>query len=172
MREETLKLLCPKEVAEDLGDSAENVEITVANALETVKLGEYEITPLSARHAPGTDAFIYLIKADKTVLYAHDTGYFKDEVFDYLREHNIKLDMISFDCTNVYIPIEDRSGHMGFPNIERVTEKLVEIGAIDEKTIKYINHFSHRGAPLHDYLEKEGAKYGISAAYDGCVVTI
>ena len=172
MREESLKLLCPKDVADDLGDTAKNVEITVAKEFETVKFGDYEITPFPARHSPGKDAFIYLIKADKTILYAHDTGYFKESIFTYLEENKITLDMISLDCTNVNIPIEDKSGHMGFPNIERVLAKLKEIGAVTDKCIKYVNHFSHNGNPLHEHLESEAKKYGLSVSYDGCVVDI
>ena len=66
------------------------------------------------------------------------------------------------------IPISDNDGHMGFPNIGRVLARLSEIGAITEKTVKYVNHYSHNGNPLHHLLEARAGEYGCFASYDGC----
>ena len=150
---------------------AEN-EITpmIIAPFESVTVGNYEITALPARHMPGGEALIYVIRGDKTLLYAHDTGYFFEEVFDYIKENQIFFDMVSLDCTNVNIKVSDEGGHMGFENISRLLIRLEEMGAINGKTLKYVNHFSHNGNPLHDYLEKEAEKYGCSVAYDGCSV--
>jgi phosphoribosyl 1,2-cyclic phosphate phosphodiesterase len=144
--------------------------VTVLEPYKTVKLGQYRVTALPARHMTGSVAFIYVIQGDKTLLYAHDTGYFYEDVFNYIEENEIVFDMVSLDCTNVDIPISDEDSHMGFPNIERVLNRLRSIGAVTESTVKYVNHFSHNGNPIHHVLETKAEKYGCLVSYDGCQV--
>jgi phosphoribosyl 1,2-cyclic phosphate phosphodiesterase len=167
----TLKVFCPKTVYESFDNFPKNVDITMLEAYKTVEIGAYKITPLPAKHMFGSEAFIYIIQEEKTLLYAHDTGYFYDEVFDYIENQKIAFDMVSLDCTNVDIPISDEGSHMGFPNIERVLHRLHAIGAIKESTVKYVNHFSHNGNPIHEILEKRAKEYDCFVSYDGCHVT-
>ena len=56
---------------------------------------------------------------------------------------------------------------MGFNQIERVLKKLYEINAIDAKTIKYINHFSHNANPIQEVFEAIAKKYDLKVAFDG-----
>lgn len=153
-----------------IGHAPQNVDITVLQPYQTVDLGEYKITPLPARHMKGGEPFIYVIEGDKTLLYAHDTGYFYDEVFEYIEKQGIVLDMISLDCTNVDIPEPDEGGHMAFDNLGRVLQRLKGIGAVTDATVKYVNHFSHNGNPLQHVLEARAAEYGCLVSYDGCRV--
>ena len=170
MRVPTLNVFCSEAVRKKFDGTPTNVEITVLRPYETADLGDYRVTALPARHMREGGCLIYIIEGEKTLLYAHDTGYFYDEVFDFIKEKGIKLDMATFDCTNVNIPISDSDGHMGFANIERVINRLTEIGAITEATVKYVNHFSHNGNPVHDYLEENAEKIGCKVSYDGCKV--
>ncbi len=75
-------------------------------------MGDYEVTALPARYADGDNALFYIIRAEKTILYAHDTGYFYDEVLDYIEKEQLYFDFISLDCTNVDIAISDTGSHM------------------------------------------------------------
>ncbi len=170
MRAPTLQVLCPQTVAERFDGTPKNVRVTVPEAFQTVTFGPYVITPLPARHMTEAEAFIYIVKGDKTILYAHDTGYFYKDVFDYIEREGVVFDMVSLDGTNVDIPISDEGSHMGFPNIERLLARLESMGAVTEKTVRYINHFSHNGGPLHHVLEERAANYGCAVAYDGCTV--
>lgn len=136
----------------------------------TVSAGAYRVTALPARHFPGDGALFYIIRGEKTILYAHDTGYFYEEVFEYIRKEGIRFDLATFDCTNVDIPIGDDGGHMGIPNILRVQARLEEMGAMDGGTVKIINHFSHNGNPLHHVLEKRMEGTGFLVSYDGMTV--
>ena len=146
--------------------------VTLVNPFETFSIGEYEITPLPARHKPGDGAVFYIIKGEKTILYAHDTGYFYNEVFEYIEKEKIYFDMISLDCTNVGLPARDDGGHMGFENIIRLTKRLEDIKAVDCKTVKYVNHYSHNGNPIHHLLENRAAEIGFKASFDGEKVEI
>ncbi len=175
MRADTLEVHCSEgaynRIQERLHEMP-NVTATVIRPFDTIALGQYTVTAFPARHMAGDGACFYLIRGDKTILYAHDTGYFYDEVFDYLQQNGIVLDMISLDCTNVDIPIEDTGSHMGFPNIKRVLERLTAMGVVNDKTVRIVNHFSHNGNPLHHVLTERAAQIGCDVSYDGMVVEI
>ena len=170
MRAPVLKLFCTETAAKEFKSPPKNVELNILKAFTTVELDEYKITPLPARHMPGGEALIYVIEGEKTLLYAHDTGYFYEEVFEYIEKKGLEFDMVSLDCTNVDLPITDEGNHMGFPNVGRVLSRLTEMGAVTDKTVKYVNHFSHNGNPIHELLEKRAKEYGCSVSYDGCPV--
>ncbi|MBQ9783505.1 MAG: hypothetical protein IJW44_03200 [Clostridia bacterium] len=170
MRVPTLQVICSEGTWSKMDTIPKNVALTVVGAFDTVELDGYRITALPARHMPGGEPMFYLIEGDKTLLYAHDTGYFYEEVFAYLEKRHIRLDLVSLDCTNVDIPISDEGGHMGFPNIERVWSRLSAMGAVTGQTLRYVNHFSHNGNPLHSVLEERARTLGCAVAYDGCQV--
>ena len=148
----------------------ENIHLSPLRAFESVTIGKYRVTPLPAKHMLESEAFIYIIQGDKTILYAHDTGYFYDEVFSYIEKNKITFDLISLDCTYVNITVPDEECHMGFPNILRCIKRLTDIGAVNEKTLKYANHFSHNGNPIHHLIENISEKYDMCVSYDGCAV--
>ena len=151
----------------------DNILFNIVKPFETYQAGKYSVIPLPARHQSGTDAFIYVISEEKkSVLYAHDTGYFYPEVFDFLKTNKIYFDLISMDCTNIDIPISDQGSHMGLENVARATELLRCMGVINSKTKKYINHFSHNANPTHDRLTALAQKIGYDVAFDGLTVEV
>ena len=167
-----LNIFCPKTVFQQFTNIPEGTNVTVLEPYRTYEIGAYKVTPLPAKHMFGSEAFIYIIRSDKTLLYAHDTGYFYEDVFDYIEKSQMVFDMISLDCTNVDLPISDEGAHMGFQNIERVLNRLSAMGAIKTSTLKYVNHFSHNANPLHHILEQRAKQYGCLVSYDGCQVVI
>ena len=172
MREKNLEVFCSDGVHKIFEEKGvfDNTIVYKVTPFETFNIGDYTITPLPARHFFGDGAVIYIIKGDKTLLYAHDTGYLYEEVFEYIEKNNIRFDMASFDCTHVDIKISDEDGHMGIDNIERVVERLKTINAVDDETIMYINHFSHNANPLHHVLEDRVKDLNLKVSYDGCKV--
>ena len=144
--------------------------VTLLEPFVPTRVGSYQVTALPARHAPGDGALFYIIRGERTILYAHDTGYFYEEVFEYLQTEGIRFDLVTFDCTNVDIPIGDEGNHMGIPNLLRVAQRLEATGAIDNSTVKIINHFSHNGNPLQHLLEKRMEGTGFLVSYDGMTV--
>ena len=173
MRVPTLRVLCPKGALDMFKRQPVNVELIAAEAFKTVDLGEYKATPLPARHFIGSDAFIYIIEdGEKTILYAHDTGYLYDDVFSYIEKNKIVFDMVSMDCNHTDVPVSDEATHMGFVNIERVLERLSSFGAVHSGTLKYVNHFSHNSYPIHHVLEEKAAKYGYLVSFDGCEIML
>lgn len=175
MREDLLNVYCGSGTYDKIcaaKGTLSSIAINLLEPFQTVTVGNYEITALPARHAPGDGALFYIIRGDKTLLYAHDSGYFYDDVFKYIKEQNLIFDMVSLDCTNIDIPITDESHHMGIDNNARLLGQLKEIGAINDKTVKYINHFSHNANPQHHILEERAAQIGCCVSYDGCCVEL
>jgi len=178
MEHERLRIVCPERVYDDLTDYFARVdtkitatmEVVQAKPYEPMQLGRYRVTPLRAKHAPGQVALIYVIEdGEKSLLYAHDTGYFYDEVLEYIQKEGLRFDLASFDCTYAQLPCADSKNHMGLDTVERLTARLREIGAIDGATRLFVNHFSHNGNPLHDQMEEKARAIGCEVAYDGCV---
>ena len=178
MEQEVLHIVCSETLYErmqrDLPKLKKGVvlEYHVAKAFEPMQLEGYELIPFPACHAPNEKPLFYAIKAEgKTLLYAHDTGYFFEEVFDYIKENKLYFDMVSIDCTNGHITKEG-GNHMGLVVDKKVIDVLREIGAVDEKTILYVNHFSHNGNPLHEVISESAAAIGFSVSYDGLKLEI
>lgn len=175
MDAEKLQLFCGKgahKAFEAIKKDVWNIDAKLIKPFESVIFGNYTVTSLPARHFIGDEPLIYLIESDKTILYAHDTGYFLDEAFDFLEEKSVKLDFISLDCTCVDIPVSDEKSHMDIENIERLVKKLVDIDVITDSTIKAVNHFSHNANPIHHILEQRVAPLGYIVSYDGLSIEI
>lgn len=157
MRVDRLKVYCGDGVASLAKKACDvegyNVDVATLSPFDTVAVGDYTVTALPARHSTTCPLF-YIIKKDKTILYAHDTGFFFDEVFDYIQKNDCVFDLVSLDCTHVDLPISDTGGHMGIDNVNRVVKRLWDMGAITDQTKVVINHFSHNSAPIHHKLEQ------------------
>ena len=178
MQVNNLNILVPNDAVKSIESlnkhTSDIMSVKVAVPFKTVTFGDYQVTPLPARHGYGKiDANIYLIKkGEKTFLYGHDTGYFYEEVFNYLKQNNIYLNAITVDCCYGLLPISDEGGHMGIANNERLFNKLESLGVIDSKTVKIVNHFSHNVNPLQSVLEEECKHLNALVSYDGMTIEI
>lgn len=151
----------------------EGLRFHIVEPFQSFDAGSYHITPLPARHLPSEKALFYLIESEgKSLLYAHDTGRFRPEVYDFLTQWGKVLDMVSLDSTSGKLENGERSGHMGVPDAAVVKQRLLEIGAADGGTRFILNHFSHNGGLLHHQLEARGAEVGMEPSYDGMTFTI
>ena len=154
----------------DKSVQTERVRLNVIKAFEPFEIEDYRIIPLRAYHDPTTEPVFYIIEhGDKTLLYANDTGYFYDDVWEYLAKYERKFDMVSLDCTGMLLP-DYRHGHMGLSVNAEIVERLREMDLCDENTTVYVNHFSHNGKATHEELVVEAGKYGFGVTYDGCEV--
>ena len=149
----------------------ENMSVTKVEQGKIYTIGKYKVMPLRANHALNTTPLFYAISdGDKSILYAHDTGYFSDEVFELLREFK-KFDLVSLDCTGA-IQRGWMDGHMCVETNIKIFEKLEKEGLINKDTIKVVNHFSHNGKATYDELKEFTKDLGIIVSYDGLEITI
>lgn len=125
----------------------------------------YTVTPLKADHDPKANPVFFIIEKDgKAILYANDTGTYPTETVEYLKTCGKHFDLVSFDCTNVFLNY--RGNHMGIVENAEVKQMLIELGLCDENTIFVINHFSHNGGGTHEEIVEEAKKYGFVVSYD------
>lgn len=137
-----------------------------ATAYRTFTYKDYSITPLPAIHSSKTPLVYLIQQAGRTLLYAHDTDIFSEEVWDYLGRSGIVLNLASLDCTQGAAPI-DYVGHM---NLERnfiVRDRMLQMGIADENTVFVANHFSHNGRMTHHEGVRPEVSRGMVIAYDG-----
>lgn len=145
----------------------------IAKPFTPFAIGSYRITPLPARHMSTEQALIYLIEEENaSLLYAHDTGRFLPEVYDFLARRNAPLTAVSLDCTSGKLENGELDGHMGLPDATAVKQRLLEGGIANEATQFYVNHFSHNGGLLHDELCRRAGAVGMCPSYDGMQVQI
>lgn len=129
---------------------------------------DYTVTALKAVHGT-SNPYIYLIeKQGEAVLYAHDTDYFHNETWEYLKSKKPYLNIVSLDCTNCTLPHGDYYGHMGIDENVKCKDTLIELGLIDDKSKVIVNHFSHNGThSVYDELVPIAQKFGLVVSYDG-----
>lgn len=135
--------------------------------------GKYRILPLPAHHTAETSPVFYSVSAGgKKILYAHDTGYFPEEAWRLLKAEG-RFDLISLDCTGCMgLDGHNYTRHMTFPVCLDVVKRMRELGLIDERTVKVVNHFSHNGGQTYDEMCKEADKHGVVVSYDGLEIEV
>lgn len=131
-------------------------------------VGDYSILPLKADHDQKSTPLIYSIsKNGKRILYANDTGYFLESVWEQLKSEGY-YDLISLDCTGCLgVNGQWRNNHMTFGTNLEIVNRMKREGLIDEKTKVVLNHFSHNGGQSYDEMFKQTEKYGVIVSYDG-----
>ncbi len=153
-------------------NSSKRLRTHPVNPYEPFRVADFTVTALKARH--GTPhPYNYLLQHDsgKNLLYAHDTGRFLEETWDYLREHPVRFDLVSLDCTFTNTTLGEESHHMGMGDNLIMRDKLIASGCADWKTVFVINHFTHNG-PDSDYetFLPIAQKEGFVVTHDGMIV--
>ena len=144
-----------------------------AEPFEPFFIEEIKITALKANH--GTkDPYFYMIEdGQRALLYAHDTGIFPEETWEYLKGTGVVLDAVSFDCTEGAYDDLSYDNHMCLGRNIRCREKMLELGIADKDTAFILNHFSHNGLNVN-YREfcEIAEPLGFSVSYDGMIINI
>ena len=158
---------------QELADGKAPMTYHTAKAFEPFTAGRYTVTPLTANHAPGFEALIYIISdGQSAMLYGHDTGLFPEETVEYLSRVKPRLDLVSLDCTGMASGHNSGGGmHM---NLERnlITREVLNIcSCTDGTTVWCCNHFSHNGKSTHEELVDIMGKENFLVAYDGMEIT-
>ncbi len=151
----------------------EACEFVTVKPFETFEIEGIKVTPLKATH--GTkNPYIYMFEENgKSILYAHDTGNFSDETWDYLIKNKPYFNLVSLDCTEGNHEDLSYENHMCIGRDRRCAEKMKQIGLADEKTKFIVNHFSHNGKDvLYDDMCMAAEQIGFEVSYDGMEVEV
>ena len=140
---------------------------------ERFEIGSYQITVLPAIHDPSAGPVFYQISnGDKTILYANDTGYFDESVWEFWAKEKPHFNLVSLDCTQVCLPMKTRS-HMGLTENIHVRDRMIAEGYADSATIFVCNHFSHNGTGVvYDDFVPIAIRKGFMTSYDGMVIEL
>jgi len=136
---------------------------------QPVVIGNHTVTPLRALHNRKEACLNYLVTdGQKSLLYAHDTGIFPEDTWEFLKGK--KLSLVSLDCNHQFEA--DGKNHMGLPDNIVVRRRLEELGAADSDTVFVANHFSHSGGRTHAEMEEAAASAGFITSCDGMTVCV
>jgi phosphoribosyl 1,2-cyclic phosphate phosphodiesterase len=130
----------------------------------------YQITPIKAVHNPNEDCLLYCIShGGKTILFAHDTAYFKEDAWELAGQHfynAVIMDCTSLETTNY------NDVHMGIADNVKMRSHMIDIGIADENTAFISTHFAHSFGPLHERISPLLSDVGLIAAYDGLTIQV
>lgn len=132
---------------------------------QSERIGDYQVTPLKANHAPEQTALNYIVDDGRSaLLYLLDSGVPTEETLAFLAGYPRKFGCVVMDGTmgfGYYVY------HMNFRQNRELKDRLMELGAADEKTRFAVAHITHNHAPLHEKIEAYFQGSGIETAYDG-----
>ncbi|MDQ6421343.1 MBL fold metallo-hydrolase [Paenibacillus sp. LHD-117] len=133
--------------------------------------GDTVVTPLPADHDRNETCLLYYVeRGGKRLFYGHDTGWFPEDTWEWLKDK--KIDLAILDCTHGFTGNNRNSGHMNIETVLEVQREWREQGVINENSQLYVTHFTHNSGMLHDDWEKAFAPAGIRVAYDGLVINV
>lgn len=147
------------------------VSMTELTEYKPYKVSSYTVYPMLADHNDSEKCFIYLVVDDKgkTLLYAHDTGYLRDDVWEFLK--SFKLDLVSLDCNHG--KEDSNRNHMGMDCCGKVKDRLIKEGYATTATKFVVNHFSHNCRYVdHNEIEAAASEYGFLVSYDGFSIEV
>lgn len=126
--------------------------------------GSFTVTALPALHDRRERCLTYMIEHNnRRMLYAHDTGIYTQEVWDFIK--NKPFDLVSFDCTSC--DKGEGTNHMGLPDIIKIKSRLFELNCLKPDTCLVLNHFSHNGGVCYDEMVEPAEAQGMDVSYDG-----
>lgn len=165
---ETLSVLRTQKAALESG----RVVLREIVPFEPFTVLDYTVTAFPANHGPAGSTFYQISDGTTTILYAHDTGYFFENVWAWMKENKPQYDMITLDCTGGNYPEGFRDGHMRLGVDREVADRLGEIGCLKPNARLFANHFTHNCVSTHSALCADASKVGLEVSYDGCEVTL
>jgi phosphoribosyl 1,2-cyclic phosphate phosphodiesterase len=146
------------------------IEFVEMTSFGEYRHADYKITALPANHEIEEECLNLLFERDgQTLLYATDTGIWKDPTFEFLAGK--RLDCLVIECTEGF---NDSSylGHLNFERLKVVLARLRESGAVHDGTRVVTTHHAHSGGACHDDLERVLGEMGAEPGFDGQVIEV
>ena len=139
---------------------------------ERYEIEGYEVFALPANHGTYKPLVYVFRKNGKSFAYLNDTGYPHPEFFEMLEkfknEYNLRLDLVSYDCTAGKVNWGYNATHMGIENNVELREKLAQMGVTDENTRHILHHFTHnQDGGNYDEFSVFAKGFDFEISYDG-----
>jgi phosphoribosyl 1,2-cyclic phosphate phosphodiesterase len=135
-----------------------------------IELGDgMTATPVLAKHAAPEMAVNFILeKEGRSVLIAHDTGWYLEPTWEFLSGR--KINTVLLDCTGGVKPY--KTEHLGCETLLQARDELARRNALAADARIVATHFSHDCGYLHEELEAYFAPHKVLVAYDGLKLTI
>ncbi|AEI42903.1 MBL fold metallo-hydrolase [Paenibacillus mucilaginosus] len=138
---------------------------------ETIAVGDAVVTPLPADHDRMETCLLYVIeKQGKKLLYGHDSGWFPEATWAWLKERN--LDCVILDCTHGYTGNSRDTNHMGIETVLEAQREFRRQNILKQEGKIVVTHFSHNSRLLHDEFDEIFKPSGVTVAHDGLILYI
>lgn len=138
---------------------------------ETFTAGDARVTPLLADHDRMENCHLYALeKNGKKLLYGHDSGWFPDATWAWLKDQ--AFDCAVLDCTHGYTGKSRDRNHMCIETVLEVQAEFRKHNILKPDGKIVATHFSHNSRLLHDEFEEIFRPAGIIPAYDGLILNI
>lgn len=146
-----------------------NIEVFSVKPLQTFNFGNYQVTAFSTDHDNSVDSLLYSItERDFTVFYGTDTDTLSEDVWQGMKDKNIKFNVVILDHT--YGPDADSGGHLNANRFIKHVQRFKAEKLLTDNARILATHISHEGNPTHDELSKYAKQYGYEIAYDGLAI--
>jgi phosphoribosyl 1,2-cyclic phosphate phosphodiesterase len=141
------------------------IDLIELKKYETVIHEAYQVTPVSATHKGDEDCHNFIVERDgRRLLYATDTGFYHDEVFDFLAGKEIHALVV--ECSDGFHKTP-YVGHMDIEQCVTLVGRLRESRALGPDAQVFTTHHAAGGGAIHSELEAALGPWGIHAGYDG-----
>lgn len=147
--------------------------LVTVEVFKPFSVGEYAVTPLKAYHGTENPLIYAISKGSQSILYAHDTDVFREETWEYMKQNNMRFNLVTMDCTEGAEEDLSYHGHMCLGRNIACRDRLLKEGLADENTVFVLNHFSHNGKHSnYDEFAPLAKKEGFETSFDGMEIII
>lgn len=130
------------------------------------QLGGYEVFPILASHSIDREPLNFVVtKRGQSVLYACDTGDYREETWDRIAVEPVNVAII--ECTYGFKPTVNTQHHLDLAGVSRYRRVAERIGLANAETKWILTHFSHVCEATHDELLEHCEPLGFTVGYDG-----
>lgn len=141
------------------------IDLIELTAYKMVVHEAYQVTPISATHKGDEDCHNFIIERDgRRLLYATDTGFYREEVFDFLAGKDIHALVV--ECSDGFLKTP-YIGHMDIDQCVSLVGRLRESGALAKDSQVFTTHHAAGGNATYDELTQALGPFGIQAGFDG-----
>ena len=146
------------------------MEIVETRSFQCFRHGDYAFTPIHANHEDDEDAHNLIVqKAGRSLLYATDTGVWREDTWEFLKD--CRLDLLVIECTEG-LRCTEYEGHLDIEACLQVIERLRAQGTLDTSAKIVTTHHSHNGDATHEQLETALNPHGVLVGFDGMEIEV
>ena len=138
---------------------------------QAFQVGQYDVVAVPASHdLPGKSLLYAISDGAGSIFYGNDTGAIDDRVWETLKAHQVRFDVVVLDHT--YGLKSESPSHMNSPIVVQTIARMRAEGLLRPGARCFANHIGHHSNPVHPKLVEIAAMHGYEVAYDGLTIEV